>query len=78
MDEVDFLIVDDDPAICELMKRVAKSCGFSAAAATDAGTFKDLYINNDVKVIVVDLPCRGLMASRYSASLRRQGANPIS
>ena len=60
MDEVDFLIVDDDPAICELMKRVAKSCGFSAAAATDAGTFKDLYINNDVKVIVVDLSMPGI------------------
>jgi len=60
MDKVDFLIIDDDPAICDLLQRVAKSCGFSAAAATDADTFKNLYSNNSVAVIVVDLSMPGI------------------
>ena len=55
MQDIDFLIIDDDPAICRLVKRIADGCGFSAAASSDAEEFKTIYAANDIAVVAVDL-----------------------
>lgn len=55
MKNIDFLFIDDDPAVCKVAKRIAESCGFLAAATTDADEFKQIYRNSSVAVIAVDL-----------------------
>ncbi|HEY4545187.1 MAG TPA: EAL domain-containing response regulator [Pedomonas sp.] len=55
MGAIDFLIVDDDPAVCMLIKRVAKGCGFISEAATDADEFRKLYASHVFGAIAVDL-----------------------
>lgn len=55
MKDVDFLFIDDDPAICRVVKRIAESCGFSAAVTSDADEFKQVYENCSIAVIAVDL-----------------------
>ena len=55
MKNIDFLFIDDDPAACKIAKRIAESCGFSAAATSDADEFKQIYRNSSVAVIAVDL-----------------------
>lgn len=49
------LIVDDDPGMCSLLKRIAESCGYTAVVAPDGTTFQQIYDRSDAKVVIVDL-----------------------
>ena len=55
MKNIDFLFIDDDPAICRVVKRIAESCGFSAATTSNADEFKQIYRDSSVAIIAVDL-----------------------
>ena len=52
---IDFLLIDDEPGIGKLIKRVADRCGFVAASTTDVDAFKRIYGAHPVEVIAVDL-----------------------
>ena len=56
---IDFLLIDDEPGIGRLIKRVADGCGFTAAFTTDADEFKRIYGAHPVEVIAVDLSMPG-------------------
>lgn len=49
------LIVDDEPAIGRLVKRVAEGCGYAVTATDDSERFLDELIATDPDVIVLDL-----------------------
>ncbi len=49
------LIVDDEPAIGRLVKRVAESCGYAVTATEESEGFLDALIATDPDVIVLDL-----------------------
>lgn len=49
------LIVDDEPAIGRLVKRVAEGCGYTVTATDDSEHFLDELIAIDPDVIVLDL-----------------------
>lgn len=49
------LIVDDEPAIGRLVKRVAESCGYAVTVTDEAERFLDELIATDPDVIVLDL-----------------------
>jgi DNA-binding response OmpR family regulator len=49
------LIVDDEPAIGRLVKRVAEGCGYDVTATDDSEHFLDELIAIDPDVIVLDL-----------------------
>lgn len=56
---IDFLLIDDEPGIGRLIKRIADGCGFVAAATTDVDAFKRIYATHPVEVIAVDLSMPG-------------------
>ena len=49
------LIVDDEPAIGRLVKRVAEGCGYTVTATDDSERFLDALISTNPDVIVLDL-----------------------
>lgn len=55
MRDIDFLFIDDDPAACRLVERIARSCGYSAVATSEAEAFKQTYRDRTIGVIGVDL-----------------------
>ena len=47
------LVIDDEPAITRLMKRVAEECGYAVIATTDAEVFRQHARDHD---LVAHLP----------------------
>ena len=53
------LVIDDEPAITRLMKRVAEECGYAVIATTDADVFRQHVRDNDLALICLDLAMPG-------------------
>ena len=53
------LIVDDEPAVAEVVAKVARGCGYAVTVTTDAEEFVDRLIAVDPDVIVLDLSMPG-------------------
>ena len=49
------LVVDDEPSICELVKRVAEDAGFSVATAVTHAQFRAAYDRFKPSAIIFDL-----------------------
>ena len=49
------LVIDDEPAITRLIKRIAETCGFAALATSDPLQFKQEVAGGDPDVICLDL-----------------------
>jgi CheY-like chemotaxis protein len=49
------LVIDDEPAITALVKRIAESCGFSTAATSDPEVFKNHVQAAPPAVICLDV-----------------------
>ena len=55
-----FLLIDDDPAIGTLVRRVAEWCEFDVTVTTDPVEFKSAYEAGEPGVIAVDLAMAGV------------------
>ncbi len=53
------LVVDDEPAVADLIAEVAESLGFTVTVAHDGGAFHELYRRTDPSVIFLDLKLPG-------------------
>jgi EAL domain-containing protein (putative c-di-GMP-specific phosphodiesterase class I) len=53
------LLVDDDPAICRFIKRVAEGLGFTVTSTTDPGDFLESVRTWDPTLIIMDLQMPG-------------------
>ena len=53
------LVIDDEPAITRLMKRVAEECGYDVIATTNADVFRQHVRDNDLSLICLDLAMPG-------------------
>ena len=53
------LLIDDEPAITRLMKRVAEECGYDVVATTDADIFKQHVHDDGLALICLDLAMPG-------------------
>lgn len=55
MDAPKLLIIDDEPAIATLIKRIAEPCGFQVNPTSDWATFKHSLDTDPPDVICLDL-----------------------
>ena len=53
------LVIDDEPAITSLLKRVAEGCGYDVIATSNAEAFKQHARENDLALICLDLAMPG-------------------
>ena len=53
------LVIDDEPAITSLLKRVAEGCGYDVIATSNAEAFKQHARENDLSLICLDLAMPG-------------------
>lgn len=60
MTDKTLLIVDDDPRICRLIKRVASNLGFETTVLEDSEKFIPSYIEVTPSIIMLDLKMKGL------------------
>lgn len=60
MTDKSLLIVDDDPRICRLIKRVASNLGFDTTVLEDSEKFIPSYIQVTPSIIMLDLKMKGL------------------
>src|SRR5438874_4442971 len=49
------LVIDDEPAITNLVRRIAEGCGYSAFATSDPELFKQHFRNEAPDLICLDL-----------------------
>lgn len=54
-----FLVLDDEPAICELIKDVAEQTGFAVTTVNDAEQFRNYYRSFAPTSLVLDLQMPG-------------------
>ena len=52
-------VIDDEPAICALIKRIGEACGYAVAVASDPALFKQQYRAVAPSVICLDLAMPG-------------------
>lgn len=69
------LIVEDEPAICRLVKEAAEESGFSASAVRDGNAFKVAYSAVEPSVIVMDLNVPGSDGIELLRFLADHGSN---
>lgn len=53
------LVIDDEPAITRLLKRMAEECGYDVIATTDADIFKQHVHDEGLALICLDLAMPG-------------------
>jgi CheY-like chemotaxis protein len=66
-------VIDDEPAICTLIKRVAEGCGYPVAVASDPALFKQQYRAVAPSVICLDLAMPGSDGIELLRFLAAQG-----
>ena len=49
------LVVDDDPSICESLRIIGESCGFSVTITLSVETFREQYTALNPDIITLDL-----------------------
>jgi DNA-binding response OmpR family regulator len=49
------LVIDDDPLICQVVRRVLESDGYRVATAEDAQSGLDLFAELDPDLVIVDI-----------------------
>ena len=52
-------VIDDEPAICALIQRVAEGCGYPVAVASDPALFRQQFRAVEPSVICLDLAMPG-------------------
>lgn len=55
MERGGLLILDDDPAICEILRAVGEKLNFNVNVFTDVNHFQDYFTNNSPNAIILDL-----------------------
>jgi CheY-like chemotaxis protein len=53
------LVIDDEPAITALVKRVAQPCGYRVLACSDPDEFKQHFVEQSPDLICLDLAMPG-------------------
>ena len=53
------LIVDDEPAVGRLIKKIAEGCGYSVSVTADPEAFMDELVTNEPYAVVIDLSMPG-------------------
>jgi EAL domain-containing protein (putative c-di-GMP-specific phosphodiesterase class I) len=70
------LIIDDDPAIAELVANAARSSGFEAIATTDPAEFKTLMEEDPAGLVVLDLQMPDVDGIELLRHLAESDASP--
>jgi len=71
------LIVDDDPALLELLERYLGEQGFAVAGVTDGEAMDRYLADSPVELIILDLMLPGEDGLSIARRLRASGATPI-
>ena len=66
-------VIDDEPAICALIQRIAEGCGYRVAVASDPALFKQQFHAVDPSVICLDLAMPGSDGIEMLRFLAAQG-----
>ena len=67
------LVVDDEPAITALIKRIAESCGYAVSATSRPEELEALMPDGDPEVICLDLAMPGIDGIELLLSLANRG-----
>ena len=67
------LLIDDEPAFCAFVKRVAEGEGFSVTLAADGDAFKRAYLDVQPTVIMLDLVLPDIEGIELLQYLAQQG-----
>ena len=65
------LVIDDEPAFCEFVRRVGEAEGFDVTLARDGDSFKQAYLDREPTAIILDLvmpDVEGIELLQYLAS----------
>ena len=68
-------VVDDEPAICTLIQRIAEGCGYPVAVASDPAKFKQQFQAVAPSVICLDLAMPGSDGIEVLRFLAAQGCS---
>ena len=71
------LIVDDDPALLELLERYLGEQGFAVAGVSDGEAMDRYLAENEVELIILDLMLPGEDGLSIAKRLRVSGSTPI-
>ena len=72
------LVVDDDPANCELVAYFLKSLGYDVAIAPDGGRALNMDLNDEIELVILDFHMPVYDGPEVLAMLRRRRlANPV-
>jgi CheY-like chemotaxis protein len=66
-------VIDDEPAICALIQRIAEGCGYPVAVASDPALFKQQFHAVEPSVICLDLAMPGSDGIEMLRFLAAQG-----
>ncbi|MEY4457447.1 MAG: hypothetical protein RL431_365 [Actinomycetota bacterium] len=71
------LIVDDDPAICEVVDMVLRAEGFDTRAANDGLSAVDVFAEYQPNLVLLDLNLPGLDGIHVCERIRQTSGTPI-
>src|SRR5689334_19562548 len=72
------LVVDDDPASCELVAYALKSLGYGVAIAADGMRALNMNLEDDIELVILDMHMPVYDGDEVLAMLReRHGSRPI-
>ena len=66
------LVVDDDPASCELVAYFLKSLGYNVAIAADGRRALNMNLDDDIELVILDVHMPGYDGAEVLAMLRRR------
>lgn len=66
------LVVDDDPASCELVAYALKSLGYKVAIAADGGRALNMNLDDDIELVILDVHMPVYDGAEVMAMLRRR------
>ena len=72
-DERRLLVIDDEPAFCAFVRRVAEAEGFAVTVAADGDAFKRAYVSLQPTVIMLDLVLPDIEGIELLQYLAQQG-----
>jgi len=75
LEKTDILIVDDDPSIRKLLKRILETRGYSCAVAVDAEEAELFFLKQSVDLIVSDIMMPGKSGIQLLEEIRKHQPN---